>query len=163
MRPSPLFPEPIVIPVDIADQIVRMNMEPTAVQTTDRAITFYFENGAWVRSQLLTDPWPPVEEVIKQPIQDMVLVPEGFADNVKRLGGFVTDDNTVHVNGTLLSTTLEDGEGAHFDLGVALGDGAFNIRVLSRIAVVATRVNLNARPAVFTAPGLRGVAVAMSA
>ena len=91
----------------------------------------------------------------------MVSIPPKFAENIKRLEGFITDSNTIYVKDTVLSTTTEDGEGAHFDLGVALGDGMFHIKVLARIASVATKVNLAARPVVFTAPGLRGVAVPM--
>lgn len=153
------IPHEVVVPVDVVEQIVRMGVEPCAMQVSEGSVTFHFPNESWVRSQLFADPWPNVAAVIDQPMNGLQPVPENFYEDIKRLEKFITDNNTITLKGNVLSTTEAEGEGAHLEIPQALGDGKFHIKVLTKVASVATRVDFRNRPAVFAAKGLRGVAM----
>lgn len=156
------FAQPISVPVEAVREILRVGIEPCALQVSDRAATFHFPNGAWMRTQFLETDWPDLSPIIAQPLDNLMAVPEGFYDDMRRLETFIEDTGAIHIRGTSMSTTTVDNEGASIDTPEPLGDGSFHIKVLLKIASVATRVDLRNRPAVFTAPGMRGVAMPMS-
>lgn len=156
------FPEPIIIPVEAVREILRVGIEPCALQMSDRAATFHFPNGAWMRTQFLEGGWPDLTPIISQPLTDLIDVPTDFYADMRRLETFIEDTGAIHIKGTSMSTTTVEGEGASVETPEPLGDGSFHIKVLIKIASVATRVDLRNRPAVFTAPGIRGVAMPMS-
>lgn len=157
------FPEPIVVPIEAVREIIRIGLEPSALQLMPNAAVFHYPNGAWLRTQFLNDPWPArLKEVAGTPSDRLVAVPENFAEEVKRISAFVEDSGVVYVKGNLMSTTCEGADaGASVELDTAIGDGSFHIDTLKKIASVATKVDLWGKPAVFQGKGVRGAAMPM--
>jgi hypothetical protein len=89
--------------------------------------------------------------------------PEDFYSDMKRLETFIEDTGAIFIRGRIFSTTAVDSEGASIETPQDYGEATFHIKVLLKIASVATRIDLRNRPAVFVAPGMRGVAMPMSA
>lgn len=156
------FPEPFTLPLDAVRELIRIGIEPSRMQLHERSVTFHYTNGAWMRTQLLSEPWPErLAEVMATPTDKLVPVPDEFSTEVKRLAGFIEDSGCIHVLGATLSTTKEENAGASVVVSSEIGDGVFHIETLKRIAAVATHVDFWSVPAVFRAPGMRGVAMNM--
>lgn len=158
-----MFPSALAIPVDAVREILRIGVEPCSLQIGLRSATFHFPNGAWLRTQFREQDWPDLAPVIDQPRTGLQPVPQAFFENVKRLETFIEDSGSIYIKGTTLSTTTTDSEGATLEVEQPLGDAAFHIKVLLKIAAVATHIDFRNRPAVFVAPGIRGVAMPMTA
>jgi hypothetical protein len=53
---------PMIVPKRVISVVSKINKKLVGIGATrDRSITFYFENGAWVKSQLAAEPWPNVD------------------------------------------------------------------------------------------------------
>lgn len=155
------FKRPFALPLDVVRELIRIGVEPTHMQLGTSSVTFHYPNGAWMRGQLYEAVWPDLTAVINQPQTGLKDAPEGFHADMKRLEQFITDSSSIFIVGTTMRTSLVDGEGAAIETREPLGDGSFHIKVLLKIAAVATRIDFVNRPAVFTAPRLRGVAMPM--
>ena len=156
------FPSPIVITKECVKEMLRIGVEPCGLRIGKTSATFHYPNGAWLRTQFLEDSWPPsLRKVIDQPRTGLMDVPPDFAADMGRLEHFTEESGIIHIKGTTMSTTTSDGEGASIETPQPLGDSAFHIVVLTKIAAVATKIDFRNQPAVFVAPRLRGVAMPM--
>lgn len=156
------YPTPFILTLDAVKELLRVGKEPTGMDIDERSVTFHFESGAWLRSQLLEGGWPDVTRVFAAAdFSALKPVPDGFKADVERLKHFIEESGRIHFNGTTMRTVDSDGDGAIVDLDYTLGDGAFHIVPLSKAATVATKIDLQTKPGVFVAPNMRGVIINM--
>ena len=59
--------------------------------TLDRSITFYFENGAWVKSQLRSESWPDVSFITNITLDNAQPIPEGLIEAIDSVLPHSTD------------------------------------------------------------------------
>ena len=149
----------MVVPKEMVREMLRVGEEPCGVTRGRQSLTFHYANGAWMRSQLIEQPWIDVRKVIDQPLSGLQDVPPNFAADIKRLETFCEDSGIIHIKETTIGTTSVDTEGAVITVEHPLGCCAFHIAVLNKIASVATKIDFRNVPAVFTAPNIRGVAM----
>lgn len=126
------------IPDECIREIVRIKREPVGLSASERSITFHYDDGRWIRSQLLTTAWPSIEPVLDRPSTACALPPD-FFDALDYLEPYCDEHRSIHFpSSQTLATHLQDGQGATFELGTPLAVGAimgrYNIDQLRHLA-----------------------------
>lgn len=157
-----VFPTPFNIPAEAVKEMLRIGREPTGMQVDHNAVTFHYENGAWLRTQLNSTDWPDLSKVLDRPHQAKPF-PDGFFDAVNRLDAFTDKTGRLHLNGGVLSTSLHEGEGALVELDDFGGVGCHFLSQMAKLDGVATSIDFSHWPApcLFFGNLLRGAIVGM--
>jgi hypothetical protein len=146
-------------------------MDPVGISATARSVTFYYADGRWIKSQLLTTDWPNVTPVLDRPSGPAPVPPDFFSD-LARLAPYADTSRRVFISGGSLRNHVEEGIGAS-----AVVDGrnpglrgVYNLDLLKSLdGLVATiDFSLYPQPALFFGPVtdagypvLRGAVVGM--
>lgn len=157
---------PIVvnIPAAAVKELLRIGDPPTHAQYNDHSVTFHYDGGRWLMTQLLSAEWPDLGKVLDQQSTPSAVDPllfEGlatikpFADKLGRV---------LFVEGGL-RTHATEGEGADYTIaGLPVGP-VFNIEMLELLNGTADTVDFTAypKPCMFYGDRLRGAVVGMRA
>ncbi len=84
----------LTVPADFVEAILRIPKALVQFGYSERSLTFYFEDGSFVRTQLYSEEWPDVNKVLNFDATAMAAVPEGFFDALDKSKMF-TDRNYV--------------------------------------------------------------------
>jgi len=82
----------IVIPAEAVIQYLSAGRVPIKLLYNEDSVSFLYEDGAWIRSQLLVDGWPVDPTKIFKETAKPVPVAEGFFAAVKKIKPFAADD-----------------------------------------------------------------------
>lgn len=159
------------VPEECVKEVLRVKCEPVAISANPRSITFHFEDGRWIKSQLLTTDWPNVSPVLDRP-SNPTSVPPDFFDVLRRLAPYADASRRVFLRGDTLSTHIEDGIGASSTVeGMGSSErGVYNLDLLRSLdgLVASIDFSLYPQPALFFGPVtdagypvLRGAVVGM--
>lgn len=161
------FARTVAIPKEAIYEMLRINEEPTGYQLDDTGMTLHYENGRWLQTRLLSTGWPDVIGLLDAVHGEATT----FADKgeeilpaLETLAPFLDADNRVYYGHCLLSTHRpgNDAQGASVDIAATVGAGVFNHAMLTKVARVATKMDLsheNGPRCPFVAEGLRGVII----
>lgn len=158
-QPLPRF----CMPAEAVKQLVRIGKEPTGMHLSERAVTFHYENGAWLRTALHSTEWPDLEKVLNRDAEPKAF-PDGFFEGVSRLSHFTEKSNRLYLNGGVLSTSAHEGDGAAVDLADFGGKGIFYLSEVEKLAGVAEMIDWNMYPefpCLFYGDMLRGALVGL--
>lgn len=161
----------INVPDECIREIIRVKTEPCGISASDRSITFFYKDGRWIRSQLLTTVWPSIEPVLDRPSSACAL-PADFYDALTYLEPYCDQHRSIYFpNNHTLSTHLQEDQGATFELATELSTadirGRYNIDQLRRLEGLASICDwtLFPAPALFYGTGdlaqFRGAIVGM--
>ena len=81
----------MVVPVWAVDELLRINQPPIKIHIEDNAITFYYKHDTWLRTTLVNNDWPDVEQFFvkrKKPKK----IPVGLKQAVERILPFCPDN-----------------------------------------------------------------------
>lgn len=158
------------VPEECIKEILRVKVDPVAVSATPNSITFHYENGNWLKSQLLSTDWPNIAPVLDRPSAPAP-VPPDFFDILGRLAPYADANRRVYLRGDTLSTHLEEGIGAVSSLASPIaGKGLYNIDLLRSLDGLVAAIDFSLYPsaALFFGPNtdagypvLRGAIVGM--
>jgi hypothetical protein len=160
------------VPEECIKEVLRVKQDPTAISATARSITFHFDNGRWIKSQLLTTDWPNVGPVLNKP-SNATPVPPDFFDILGRIAAYADQSRKVHFLGNTLATHTDDGVGASVlvdDPVWRVERGTYNIDLLRALDGLVAKIDfsLYPQPALFFGPDstagyplLRGAVVGM--
>lgn len=154
-----VFPYRINVPRGTIRELLRIGLEPVGYQVTDGSITFHYEGGRWMRSQLNSPEWPDIRKLLEGlSAAGTVGIDEAFWHAISTLTPFVAADGAVYLRPGAISTALEDGAGAHIDFPFTGSEGSFNLRMLQLLEGAATEIGFHSypRPCYFAGPCLRG-------
>lgn len=158
------FPHQINIPQVAIREMLRVNEPPTHGQVSGNSITFHYEDGRWIRTQLLDATWPleTIEKILNVPSAPSP-VPEDLFTAISKLDKLSDGSNRVYINHGLVATHTEDEEGASFELDGLDFQGCYNITMLSLLegAVTHADFTLYPSPALFFGDRLRGAIIGM--
>lgn len=152
------FPSPINIPSMAIKEMLRIGQDPIAMQSEERAITFHYPNGAWLRTQLLEGMWPvDLNRVLDVQCNALPVAADIF-DSVQRLDAFGGKEGRVYLRDGQVSTSLSEGEGAVIEVDDLIANGCFHINQIVSLHGVAATVDwgLYPSPVIFYGDGLRG-------
>lgn len=158
------FPTPMTIPAEAIKEMIRIGVDPIAIQLEARAVTFHYPSGAWLRTALFSTEWPDLSKVLDVPSLPKP-VPEGFFEAVKRLDAFTTKEDRLFLRGGIVATSEHDGDGALVELDDFGGIGCHFLGVMAKLNGVATSIDFTMWPApcLFFGDMLRGAIVGMRA
>lgn len=127
------------------------------------SVTFYFEDGAWIKTQLYRNDWPNVDALFEYQ-SFPAAVPEGLFEAVRAIESF-SDDGGVHFHDEKLKSSYdnyrEDGPvyGATYDVPGLQQGHSFTAKLLRLIEPVCEQLDYTSNDdrAVFFGGSVRGV------
>lgn len=158
-----LPPWGMAIPKSLAAAVAKQSKKLVGFGFSNTSVTFYFEDGAWVRSQLYKNDWPNVDELFSAAAYPAP-VPEGLFEGVAAIENF-SKDGAVHFHDDKLKSSYdnyrEDGPvyGATYDVPGLQGGHSFSANLLRLIAPVCAAIDYTSVDdrAMFEGEMLRGV------
>ena len=156
------FPISINIPANAIKELVRIKEEPTHVQVSERSASFLYEDGRWLRTNLLSEDWPNIEPILDVECKPIPVV-DGFYQAIEDISPFVEETNRLLFKDNLICTHTDEGVGASVALDGLQDYGAFNFKWLGKLEGLAEKIDftLYPRPCVFYGHNLRGAIVGM--
>lgn len=164
-----VFPVECVVPRMAIKELLRIKKTPTHVQVTEKSITFHYDDGCWLRSQLLDLSWPNIEKVIEVTSENAKPYPidgELFTC-LEKIKPFAEKDGKVYIESSIARTHFNEPDGASAMFKEFNTVGVYNIDLLLQLKGLATewdasRFNvMDARglstPIIFYGDNLRGV------
>lgn len=136
----------INVPCETIKLLCSINYEPESMVIDENAITFRYDNGLWLRSNLLKSQWPDVNYML--PIDHNTdKIPDDFYNNLKALLPLSDNLNRVYMTKGLMSTQpLNDENGASYESEFIKTDGVFMIDQLMKLKHVANQIDLSHYP-----------------
>lgn len=146
-------PFPVVCNVpDIAvDEVLNAGDDISQLQISDRAITFHYPDGRWVKTPLLSLEWPNIPGLIGQIWQDAQLaaIPPGTREACLKLGNFC-EPHKEHLffRPFEISTTakgIDDG-GAVVEVNGLPDSGCYHVAHINKLLAIATHADFTRFP-----------------
>lgn len=130
-------------------EIIRVGQNPDSIRVTDSNVTFQWNDGRWLQTQLLAADWP-IEMIGKlldsgAPGQPL---PEGFFEALEKIRPFIPDtSNTVSFaeNKLIAGQHLEEVSASHVVEGLPAGP-KFSEKVLSILEEEITTIDFSVYP-----------------
>lgn len=136
------MPNGLVLPKSAATAIVKNSGSLVSFGFSSNSVTFYFSNGAWIKSQLWTQSWGnQVDDVLNEQ-GNMQPLPNEFFNAVDAISAFAYD-NHVYFHDKLLCAKSNTGDGAQYEIPELKAGPAFNWKYLKLIQPHAKFVDFN--------------------
>lgn len=153
----------------VVQEICRIGEQPDRVQFNGSSVTFHYQDGRWLHSQLLADQWP--EETMNRILNATsapVEVPRELFEATKKMAPFAADGwSAVYFRdgGVGTSRSFEDQDGVFIDVEGIPDGPIFSLRALNMIAPECTKIDFSLYPApcIFYGENSRGAIVGMNA
>lgn len=157
-----VFPDELTIPAEAVKEMIRVGADPVGIQLEERAVTFHYENGAWLRTALVVGEWPDLARVLNAE-HNAAPIPEGFFDAVRRLDAFTTKENHIFLRGGVIATSQSEGDGALMELDDFGGIGCHFLAQMVKLDGIATSIDFSTwpRPCLFFGELLRGAIIGL--
>lgn len=145
-------------------EVVRIREDPLEIQVDDHSVTFWYPDGRWLRSQLLTQEWPTekMNSIMDRPSAP-VPIPDGLFDGVDQLAPFATEgvSSPIFFTADGLATSTSPEDGATYQLA-GLPDGlAFRLKALQLLRNEIQMIDFSTSPCLFYGSHSRGALVGM--
>lgn len=159
-----VFPSPLTIPAEAVKEMLRIGIDPVGIQLEERAVTFHYPSGAWLRTSLFSTEWPDLARVLDVD-HNAAPFPEGFFDGIKRLDAVTGKDNRLYLRGGIVATSPHDDDGALIELNDFNGIGCHFLGQMTRLEGVATTIDFSMwpGPCLFFGGMLRGAIIGLRA
>lgn len=145
------------IPLGAIKAVIGQKKPPSKIMSDGNSITFFYESGRWIKTQLYESDWPPVENLLNVQSNPRA-IPEGLFDGLDAISNFTGEDK-VHFREGSLWSSKHDSEGASYEVTGLPEDGKYNIASLKLLRDLATSADFDRFPenALFFGDNLRGV------
>ena len=160
------FPYRVIVPRFTVKELLRIGEEPTGIQLNANNITFHYDGGRWLRSQLVDGAWPKEPRELLDCFASAsacVPPPAQLFDALQTLAPFVGELNAVYFINETVATAREDGTSV--ELEGAPRDGVFNHKLLSLLEPVVELIGFDEypNPVPFYGDRIRGAIMGMRA
>ena len=154
------FPQRINIPAGAVKELVRIKEEPTHMSITDRSITFFYDDGRWLQSSLITVDWPDINPVLDAE-SDQKPMPAGVFESLEDLKPFLDEVGRVIFDNDCMSTSAEATEGASYEIDDCPEYCCLNHKHLMKLDGVIATIDLSTypKPCLFYGDNLRGAII----
>lgn len=156
------LPFTINVPMAAVKEMVRIKQPPISIQLCEHSVTFHYEDGRWIRSQLLTTQWPEFTKILEVPSAP-VGVPENLFDGLEALKPFLEKQGLVYFRDGLLHTSISDTDGASYEVPGLAQEGCYKLAMLSLLKNVAKTIDFSSypKPCIFYGDRLRGAIIGL--
>lgn len=144
------LPPGTVVPKAFAAAIVATNKNITGIGANWNAIggfadsvTFWFEGGAWIKTQCYNDRWPGIAHILDVPSSPEA-VPVGLFEAFEAVAPFIDDkkSNAVYFVPGFVQTHPEATIGAQYEVPGLAGGKTFNGKLVKQVAPWVTTIDL---------------------
>lgn len=139
------FPIECNIPRDCIAEMLRIKEAPHSIQSTENSITFHYSGDRWIRTGLLSTQWPDVSKHLSKESNPKPINPLLFKA-LETIEPFSDSFGRAYIYRGVVSTNLEQGEGAKFEIPDLDFEGVYQIRMLQLVGSVATTVDFSFYP-----------------
>jgi DNA polymerase III sliding clamp (beta) subunit (PCNA family) len=156
------IPFVVNIPGTAVDEIIRVNEPPSHLQLSNNSVTFHYNGGRWIRTQLYVTQWPDISRVLDQPSNPLPIDPKLYKA-LENLTMFSDDLTRIYIKDGVLKTHLEDEMGASYEVDGLGITGLYQIKMLQLLEGVAETADFSRypNPVLFFGKNLRGAIVGM--
>lgn len=158
------MPFVVNIPSDAVKEMLRIGEVPISAQLTETSISFHYNDGKWIRTQLFENTWPDLEKIFNKPSNPVILTEELFVA-LENLKSFTDKAGRIYINGDTLSTASESDEeaGASYEITGFNVTGIYQLDMLKLLKGCVDRIDwsLYPAPALFFGERLRGAIIGM--
>ncbi len=105
----------LVMPKVAATALLNVKRQLLGFSRSDNSITFGFDGGAWLKTQLYNEPWPEYQKLFRDDLTYRS-VPEAFFTAVKAVAPFVEDTNAIALDPLGAHSHAHNDAGAHYEL-----------------------------------------------
>lgn len=145
------FPVIANIPRDAINELLRLKMEPVALQVTAHAVTFHLPGEAWVACTLMNYEWPDVQAVFNnankfkgQYVDSASL--GTLLDDVSKIEDFTNELGAVYFHKGQIATVPTGQPGTFIDCAASPGVGVFRADQLAALRGIVDRIGFAAYP-----------------
>jgi DNA polymerase III sliding clamp (beta) subunit (PCNA family) len=156
------IPFVVNIPGTAVKEVIRVGEAPSHLQLDDNSVTFHYEGGKWIRTQLYITQWPDMTRLLDQKSQQSPVDPRLY-EALDSLTQFSDDLTRVHLKEGILRTHLDDEVGASYEVSGIGITGLYQIKMLRLLEGVAETADFTRypEPVLFFGHNLRGAIVGM--
>lgn len=155
------FPYRVNIPRAAVNEFLTIGQEPVEFLVTGNSLTFLYEGGRWLKTQLLDHRWPEkaTELLEGMPPTDTQPPPTLFAE-LKRIARFVDGSGIVYLSKNEISTNQTQ---TTIEVPGLIHKGAFNLAMLRKLEGLADVIGFEEapRPVPFYGKNIRGLIAPM--
>lgn len=154
------FPCRVSVAASTIRELLRIGEEPTKMQLDENRISFHYEDGRWITTQLLAAAWPDLRKLLDRCLD---ATPEpidpGFWLALEQVVPFVEDSGRCYLLGDRIATTATPELAGVSALVACPPVGCYNARLLAELAHVATSAAFAAypEPVPFFGENVRGI------
>ena len=159
------FPVALNVPRSAVVELLRIGIEPMRLQVCNDSVTFHYEGGQWLKTQLYSTEWPDLNRIFNLP-SNPEPVPTGLWDALEDLKPFTDKLNQVYMSPGKVSTGPDgDDASATSEVPAVSTKGVFNLDYLSKLKGVAERIDFTTypKPCLFFGENVRGAIIGMRA
>lgn len=158
------LPFTVNIPMAAIREMTRIGQPPVHAQVSPHSITFHYEDGRWLRTQLYSTDWPDLGKILDQ-ANNAAPVPEGLFEALDMVKPFLDADGAVHFAGGCVRTSTEEELGGVCEVPGLPDTGIYRHAMLKLLDGVAQQIDFAAYPAplIFYGDRLRGAITGMKA
>jgi DNA polymerase III sliding clamp (beta) subunit (PCNA family) len=138
-------PHRVNIPGKAVVEILRIGKEPSMLQLDDNRLTLYYEDGAWLSTQLFSAQWPQVADRFEQPSQQKEF-PKDFFSKIANLSPFTDEIGRCYMLGDKCGTDAKDEKGASVKIEGLPQVGIYNLKQLLNLEPVAKTIDFSMYP-----------------
>ena len=152
------FPFKCNLPSTTVKELLRIKKTPSAVQGDEESITFHYENGGWLKTQLLSPEWPDLKKILGGK-SNLTKMDDRVFDALETLKPFLVDSlGKVILDENGVMTSEQDGIGANVDIEDFELRGAYNLDMLMLLKDIAETADFATypKPVLFQGEFLRG-------
>lgn len=154
-----LVETPINVPYEAIKEVLRVKEIPVAIQYNANSISFHFESGRWIRSQLLPAEWPDLDPILERPCTASPISEDVFKE-VDKLKPFLGKVPKIIFSNGEVRTHDDVEEGAHSEVEMS-NDGIYAFDMFMKLKGVATHADFSTwpNPCMFYGDGIRGAII----
>lgn len=155
------FPIAVNLPHAAVNELIRIKEEPIEMLVEENQITFMYEGGRWLRTQLYSTKWPDIEALYAKVHPGAHDIPEGFFDALREVRPFVDSIERVYLKHGVVATSAEPELATTSEVDDLQSNSIYNVEMLLMLEGVADKFNFAAwpAPAMFYGDNIRGCVV----
>ncbi len=150
------LPYAVNVPASAVREVIRVNEPPARLQMDKDSITFHFDDGRWIRTQLFSTEWPDVSRILDKQC-NATPVDNRIFDAVAKLKHFADKTGRMIFMPNVVATHEDDNEeGGRIELPGSRMQGIYSYDMLMLLKGVAAQADFEVNPCIFYGERLRG-------
>lgn len=142
------FPGRVNIPGSAIKELLRVKENPARLQLQENRVTFHYDDGRWISTQLLATEWPSTEDLLDRFLTaPAAALPAEFWPSLDQVLPFVDDLERLYFHGDRMATSPQpELEGTSVEVDCPAG-GIYNAKQLSNLRALVKVIGFDAYPA----------------